>query len=231
MKKFTWLLCVLFALCFVACDSGAESDVTSLNKIDGDAVAGVSVTEALTSECPNGGVVINQGLDNNRNGKIDEDEITSTQTVCNGVDGYTDRIVKNIFCTGVLTEKSFVATATSPYAGQTKTMPQVIPTSYIYRVSVSASGDVQVYAAMVISESMEYGTSTWYAAKQTGAATGFVTLLVDMVWAVNGGHWEFSLDRTTLVTTLVYHDAANIEGGPITWTQPATDCTVSDFPL
>lgn len=67
-----------------ACGGGTGAD--DLEKV-GNEPLGVSVADALTFECPNGGVVINQGIDTNRNGKIDKDEISSSQTVCNGEDG------------------------------------------------------------------------------------------------------------------------------------------------
>lgn len=43
--------------------------------------------EAAGASCENGGIKINSGLDLNKNGLLEESEITSTAYVCNGVDG------------------------------------------------------------------------------------------------------------------------------------------------
>lgn len=59
--------------------------VKGSNDTDKREPMGVSVTDALKADCPNGGVVINQGIDANGNGKIDTDEITSSEKVCTGV--------------------------------------------------------------------------------------------------------------------------------------------------
>lgn len=40
-----------------------------------------------TSQCPNGGVSINHGIDDNGNGVLDSNEIDGTEVVCNGRDG------------------------------------------------------------------------------------------------------------------------------------------------
>lgn len=75
----------LFALLFAAC-GGSDNDTG--DKLEEQLPPlGVSITDALTADCPNGGVVVNQGIDTNGNGKIDSTEITSSQKVCNGEDG------------------------------------------------------------------------------------------------------------------------------------------------
>ncbi len=44
--------------------------------------ASISVTSAPRDQCPNGGVVIHSGIDLNRNGVLDANEVTATATVC-----------------------------------------------------------------------------------------------------------------------------------------------------
>jgi len=39
------------------------------------------------SECPNGGVRIKTGIDDNGNGMLEDDEVDAEQVVCNGSDG------------------------------------------------------------------------------------------------------------------------------------------------
>jgi uncharacterized protein (TIGR03382 family) len=50
------------------------------------ALIATSVIPANTS-CPNGGIQVNTGFDNNRNGFLDRTEIVQTQYVCNGANG------------------------------------------------------------------------------------------------------------------------------------------------
>jgi hypothetical protein len=48
------------------------------------------IKEPAGSSCQNGGIKINSGLDLNKNGVLEENEITSTAYICNGVDGNTN---------------------------------------------------------------------------------------------------------------------------------------------
>ena len=48
----------------------------------------INVTnEAAGTNCENGGIKIDVGIDNNANGTLDSDEIQSTSYICNGLDG------------------------------------------------------------------------------------------------------------------------------------------------
>ncbi len=48
----------------------------------------INVTnEAVGTNCENGGIKIDVGIDNNSNGTLDADEIQSTSYICNGLDG------------------------------------------------------------------------------------------------------------------------------------------------
>ena len=46
-----------------------------------------TTTEAPGSNCPNGGLRLDMGLDTNFNEVLDDDEISSTEYVCHGLDG------------------------------------------------------------------------------------------------------------------------------------------------
>jgi len=54
-----------------------------------DGVNSLTIQEEFESndECPNGGVEIKNGLDFNRNNTLEEEEISSVVTICNGIDG------------------------------------------------------------------------------------------------------------------------------------------------
>lgn len=60
------------------------------NKSDSAGEASVaSLTRPLMAGpvCANGGIEIQTGIDRNKNGVLDSDEVTNTQTVCNGING------------------------------------------------------------------------------------------------------------------------------------------------
>ena len=63
----------LLILLFVACASTTET-----------AASLVRVITASASACPQGGTVVEAGIDTNHDGVLDDAEVTSSQTVCNG---------------------------------------------------------------------------------------------------------------------------------------------------
>lgn len=71
---------------------GAEVQNTKYvcNGINGKNSLTTVVKEPAGASCENGGIKINSGLDLNKNGILEENEITSTAYVCNGVDGNTN---------------------------------------------------------------------------------------------------------------------------------------------
>ena len=74
----------LIILLFIGCE-GEEGPIgpTGLNSL-------VNISnEPSGTNCENGGIKVEVGIDNNSNGSLDTDEILSTSFVCNGVDGNT----------------------------------------------------------------------------------------------------------------------------------------------
>ena len=55
--------------------------------VDGNTSLTSVTTEPAGDNCENGGVRIDSGVDTNGNGTLDEDEVTATAYVCNGIDG------------------------------------------------------------------------------------------------------------------------------------------------
>lgn len=60
------------------------------NGINGKNSLTTVIKEPKGVSCENGGIKINSGLDLNKNGVLEENEITSTAYVCNGTDGNTN---------------------------------------------------------------------------------------------------------------------------------------------
>lgn len=69
------------------------------NGINGNSSLTTVITEPTSTNCENGGIKINSGLDINGNGDLEENEITSSAYVCNGIDG-------NISLTKITNENS-----------------------------------------------------------------------------------------------------------------------------
>lgn len=63
-------------------DTGAAADTGN-----GSTLTAQATIPAGDSRCPNGGITIDSGIDENGNGELDEDEVDNTQVVCNGQDG------------------------------------------------------------------------------------------------------------------------------------------------
>ncbi|MFD2725720.1 DUF7151 family protein [Hyunsoonleella rubra] len=57
------------------------------NGIDGNDGLIKTTNEAVGTNCENGGIKIDSGIDTNGNGSLDVEEITATTYVCNGIDG------------------------------------------------------------------------------------------------------------------------------------------------
>lgn len=86
------LLLLATVASLVACGGGgggssAPSTQQATPKPDQLSATVAKTAFASSEACPQGGVTIDQGIDANRNGVLDPDEIFETQQVCNGADG------------------------------------------------------------------------------------------------------------------------------------------------
>ena len=76
--------------------------------------------------------------------------------------------------------------------------------------------------------SFEVTDSTFYDSSQNGAATGFINIRYDVSGSANGGDWQISLNRSTLVSTVTYTDS-EATGGSLSWTLASSYCTLNSF--
>lgn len=115
--------------------------------------------------------------------------------------GDASKIVRSIGCTGSLegTELSFHYSAVLSANG-----------------NVFASGGVWDAFAQVSAAEL-------YAPTQNGALNAPVIITFDLAPPANGGAFRLTLNRTTLVTTIVYADV-DVAGGSMSWTMPASRC-------
>ena len=87
------LLLGLIILFFIGCE-GEEGPIGPNGENGTNGTNGFNSLVSITNEpsgtnCENGGIKVEVGIDNNSNGSLDSDEILSTSYVCNGIDGNT----------------------------------------------------------------------------------------------------------------------------------------------
>lgn len=92
-----------------------------------------------------------------------------------------------------------------------------------YDVVLTSGGDVYA-TAVIVDNSYQASGTAFYAADQVGAQTAVVYVTADYVDAVNGGLWKISLDRATLITSIVYDDPSL--GSQVKMTFTPSACTV-----
>ena len=81
---------VVSSMLLTACGGGGSSDETDSTPSTSDrGLSTVSMTTpfAISDDCPNGGIEVSTGIDDNGNGLLDSNEIDNTQSVCHGSNG------------------------------------------------------------------------------------------------------------------------------------------------
>ena len=117
------------------------------------------------------------------------------------------KITASIFCTGALDNSPGV--------------------SVDYSVAQMANGNVFV-TSVVRSSDIGASNSAFYSPQQTGALTAAVLVDFDLLGPANGGFWRVELDRSTLVTSVVYTDG-DAAGGKLNWSMPANKCVLNKY--
>lgn len=71
-------------LFLAGCGGGDDGSDSSGPTTGAPSVAARATATGPTAQCPAGGVQVATGIDENRNGVLDDDEIDDTAVVCNG---------------------------------------------------------------------------------------------------------------------------------------------------
>lgn len=86
MKSFVLLFAVVLGL--TACGGGGSTTVTAPANTDSPTVAAkTSALAAGDADCPYGGILVETGVDSNKNNILDAGEVSKSQKVCNGTSG------------------------------------------------------------------------------------------------------------------------------------------------
>lgn len=80
MKNLAWLICLSLGVAGSTLGCGDDDD-------DEGEENSITVTEATATECPNGGLTVSVGVDEDGDGSLTGDEIESTYSACNGAKG------------------------------------------------------------------------------------------------------------------------------------------------
>ena len=85
-----------------------------------------------------------------------------------------------------------------------------------------SDNSVFVYGGIYGAE-MQIGGSKFYDSSQSGASTAAIFIAYDLIGTSNWGYWRISVNRSTLVVTILYTDSDE-SGGSTTWTFPNSIC-------
>lgn len=200
------LLCIPMFLCLFNCSGPAGSDgargIPGTSGTEGD--AGINGLNGINGGMgPQGKAGIN-GTDG-VNGAAGTNGATGAAGV-NGTNGTDNHITNSIFCTGTI---------------QSTTL------AFSYTADVLASGDVLANAS-IQGTSLQVSGSAFYASTQVGALTAVVQMTLDSFGASDSGWWTISTDRTTHITTLIYHDT-DMTPPTTTWTMQPSQCVVNTY--
>ncbi len=81
-------LLALVPAVLVACGGGGGSNTVVADNGDAPSTAARSTPlPAGDADCPNGGILVETGIDENKNGVLDDSEVDNSNKLCNGLDG------------------------------------------------------------------------------------------------------------------------------------------------
>lgn len=102
--------------------------------------------------------------------------------------------------------------------------------SFDYTVIQFANGNVMAIGG-IRDSSVETQSTSEYVQTQIGWDTAQVVVQHDAYLPIDGGWWSMSLDRSTLITSIVYHDVDITAPTPgiISWQLLSSACIVSTY--
>ena len=87
-KKLFWAALAIVVLAFMpACGGGGGGSDSAEVQTDNSSVVTKQSVVTFSADCPNGGFLLDIGIDDNGNSMLDTAEVDRTESVCNGADG------------------------------------------------------------------------------------------------------------------------------------------------
>lgn len=131
-----------------------------------------------------------------------------------GAPGSGGKITATMNCSGV------ISGVTGPAAGVLNGL------EVKYNAVLTNAGDVYSTAS-INDDYVQYSGTSFYAAGQGGSTTGEVVVIADFHGTGDAATWSVSLNRSTLVTTVVYDDLSL--SAPVSLNFTASACSQSYF--
>ena len=85
--KLAWPTLILLTATLTACGGGGSKDKDLSQLDDRSTSARATVLPAGDTDCPQGGILVETGIDENGNGQLDDSEVDSSEKLCNGQNG------------------------------------------------------------------------------------------------------------------------------------------------
>ena len=208
------LLLITIIIPFIYSCSKADSPQSTKQNVSPSSHVKMTTLASESTSCTYGGVKIEMGIDDDMNGTLDASEVDKTEYVCNGAPGTSggkgdtgtagtdNRIKYTHLCNALLENTSYY---------------------YRYRVRQFVNEDIFIQGE-IYGVSYEVADSIMYSKLQNGWTTAPIYINYDVSGSANYGYFVISLNRSTMVTTIVYTDS-DVSGGSTTWSQPSSDCT------
>ena len=182
----------------------------------------MSTLASGSTSCTYGGVKIEMGIDDDINGTLDSSEVDKTEYVCNGAPGSSGSKGD----TGSTGSKGDTGSAGTDnkikYTHYCNALLQNTALYYRYRVYQFVNEDIFIQGE-IYGVSYEVADSIMYSKLQNGWTTAPIYINYDVSGSANYGYFVISLNRSTMVTTIVYTDS-DVSGGSTTWVEPSSDC-------
>ena len=222
MKSLNLLLITIIIPFLYSC-SKADSPQSTKQNVSPSSHVKMSTLASESTSCTYGGVKIEMGIDDNMNGTLDSSEVDKTEYVCNGAPGSSGS-KGDKGSTGSKGDTGSAGTDNKiKYTHYCNALLQNTALYYRYRVYQFVNEDIFIQGE-IYGVSYEVADSIMYSKLQNGWTTAPIYINYDVSGSANSGYFVISLNRSTMVTTIVYTDS-DVSGGSTTWSQPSSDCT------
>ena len=202
MKSLNLLLITIIIPFIYSCAKESDSPESTKQNASPSSHVKMTTLASESTSCTYGGVKIEMGIDDNMNGTLDSSEVDKTEYVCHGTAGTDNKIKYTHYCNALLQNTALY---------------------FRYRVYQFVNEDIFIQGE-IYGVSYEVADSIMYSKLQNGWTTAPIYINYDVSGTANFGYFVISLNRSTMVTTIVYTDS-DVSGGSTSWSQPSSDCT------
>ena len=222
MKSLNLLLITIIIPFIYSCAKESDSPESTEQNASPSSHVKMTTLASESTSCTYGGVKIEMGIDDDMNGTLDASEVDKTEYVCNGAPGSSGSMGDK-GSTGSKGDTGSAGTDNKiKYTHYCNALLQNTALYYRYRVYQFVNEDIFIQGE-IYGVSYEVADSIMYSKLQNGWTTAPIYINYDVSGSANSGYFVISLNRSTMVTTIVYTDS-DVSGGSTTWVEPSSDC-------